>query len=118
MIKFLKNTIFNSYRYYINSLIRSSLFQRINTVSSIQTSLTEGEKKIYDRLKDKFPNATFIEVIDISGGCGGMYNLVVCSPDFKGLKSVKQHQLVNEALKEETSDLHGWRIHTSHETEP
>ena len=64
-------------------------------------------------LREKFPSATDIAVVDISGGCGSMYEVFVESPAFKGIRIVKQHQMVTEALKAEIKDMHGLRISTS-----
>ncbi|XP_067001608.1 bolA-like protein 3 [Anabrus simplex] len=71
------------------------------------------ENKLKDILKQSFPSANIIEVTDISGGCGAMFEIMVEAPEFKGLNTVKQHRLINEALKEEIKDMHGLRIHTS-----
>ncbi|XP_063238830.1 bolA-like protein 3 [Bacillus rossius redtenbacheri] len=74
---------------------------------------SNAEIKVRKILKQKFPTAKVIEVTDISGGCGAMFEIMVEAQEFKGLKTVKQHRLVNEALKEEIKDMHGLRIHTS-----
>jgi len=79
-----------------------------------QTSFdTEGEKKIHDILKEKFPLASALEVKDISGGCGSMYEIYITSLEFKGKRTVLQHRMVNEALAQEIQDMHGLRIFTS-----
>lgn len=57
--------------------------------------------------------AKSISVIDISGGCGAMYEIVVESSEFKGISRVKQHQLITDTLKNEIKDMHGLRIHTA-----
>lgn len=72
----------------------------------------QAEQKMISVLRDKFPKAKLIEVSDISGGCGAMFEICVIAPEFKGLNTVKQHRLINEALKEEIKDMHGIRIHT------
>ena len=72
-----------------------------------------SEMNLIDILKEKFPSATDIAVVDISGGCGSMYEVFVESPAFKGIRIVKQHQMVNEALKAEIKDMHGLRISTA-----
>jgi len=46
------------------------------------------------------------------GGCGSMYAVNITSPKFRGLSLVKQHQLVNEALKENIKEMHGIQIKT------
>ncbi|GLH11955.1 BolA-like protein 3 [Gryllus bimaculatus] len=74
---------------------------------------TNGERKIKDILSKRFPSAKCVEVQDISGGCGAMFEIMVESNEFKGLSIVKQHRLINEALKEEIKEMHGLRIHTS-----
>ena len=71
-----------------------------------------AEINLINTLKQNFPSATDIAVVDISGGCGSMYEVFVESPDFKGLRLVKQHQMVTEALKGEIRDMHGLRIST------
>ncbi|KAH3769232.1 hypothetical protein DPMN_170481 [Dreissena polymorpha] len=74
--------------------------------------MTEGEQKIFQVLKKKFPKHTEIQVADISGGCGAMFEVSIEAEEFRGLKTVKQHMLVNQALKEEIAQMHGMRINT------
>ncbi|KAM8972351.1 bolA-like protein 3 [Pelodytes ibericus] len=76
-------------------------------------SRTEGEGKIAEVLKAKFPQATNVRVTDISGGCGAMYEIHVESEEFKAKRTVQQHQMVNDALQEEIKVMHGLRIFTS-----
>ncbi|KAM9313278.1 bolA-like protein 3 [Gastrophryne carolinensis] len=76
-------------------------------------SKTEGEQRIMQVLRARFPQASNIRVVDISGGCGSMYEIHVESDDFKEKRTVKQHQMVNEALQEEIKAMHGLRIFTS-----
>ncbi|XP_064641111.1 bolA-like protein 3 [Lineus longissimus] len=75
--------------------------------------LTQGEQKLSQLLKTKFPMATAIQVQDISGGCGAMFEVLIESPEFEGKRTVMQHRMVNEALKEEIKDMHGIRITTN-----
>ncbi len=44
------------------------------------------------------------------GGCGSFYAIIIASDRFKGLSMVKQHQLVNEALKSEIKSIHGLQV--------
>lgn len=74
---------------------------------------TEASKKMVEILKARFPLAKEVEVVDISHGCGAMYEINVASVEFKGLSTVKQHRLINEVLKEQIKDMHGLRIQTS-----
>lgn len=46
------------------------------------------------------------------GGCGAMFEIHIKSADFRNLSMVKQHQMVNTALKEEVKQMHGLRIFT------
>ncbi|XP_073984930.1 bolA-like protein 3 [Rhodnius prolixus] len=72
-----------------------------------------AENKLKRILNINFPQAETIEVVDVSGGCGAMYDISIKSPEFKGLSIVKQHKLVTEVLKEEIKSMHGLRIQTS-----
>ncbi|XP_040019372.1 bolA-like protein 3 [Gasterosteus aculeatus] len=76
------------------------------------SSQTDGEARIAGVLKEKFPLATSLKVVDISGGCGAMYEIHIESNEFKGKRTIQQHQLVNQALKEEIQGMHGLRIFT------
>ncbi|XP_068597937.1 bolA-like protein 3 [Brachionichthys hirsutus] len=73
---------------------------------------TDGELRIATVLKEKFPLASSLKVVDISGGCGAMYEVHIESDEFKGKRTIQQHQLVNQALKEEIPGMHGLRIFT------
>ncbi|XP_048825363.1 bolA-like protein 3 isoform X2 [Brienomyrus brachyistius] len=76
------------------------------------SSQTEGEIRIAKILKEKFPQAASLKVLDISGGCGAMYEIHIESEEFKGKRTVQQHRLVNQALKDEIKTMHGLRIFT------
>lgn len=56
---------------------------------------------------------TSVAVKDVSGGCGSMFAITVVSPRFSGLPMVRQHKLVNEALKDEIPKWHGLQLQTS-----
>ncbi|XP_063982526.1 bolA-like protein 3 [Diachasmimorpha longicaudata] len=90
-----------------------SLLSRVWNGQSGALAGKKAEEKMTALLKSKFPKAEVIEVIDISGGCGAMFEISVIAPEFKGLNTVKQHRLINETLKDEIKDMHGIRIHTS-----
>uniref|UniRef100_A0A8C3FB92 BolA-like protein 3 n=1 Tax=Chrysemys picta bellii TaxID=8478 RepID=A0A8C3FB92_CHRPI len=76
-------------------------------------SQTDGEARVVQVLKEKFPRASAIKVVDISGGCGAMYEIHIESEEFKEKRTVQQHQMVNQALSEEIKAMHGLRIFTS-----
>ncbi|XP_072835016.1 bolA-like protein 3 [Pogona vitticeps] len=76
-------------------------------------SQTDGEVRVTQVLKEKFPQASAIKVVDVSGGCGAMYEIHIESEEFKEKRTVQQHQMVNQALSEEIKSMHGLRIFTS-----
>ncbi|KAG5672666.1 hypothetical protein PVAND_002777 [Polypedilum vanderplanki] len=92
-------------------LFRNSLKLRNNLKFSTENLLTE--EKLSEILKNHFKGE--IKVVDISGGCGSLFEVHIKSRDFKGLSLVKQHQMVNKALKEEVKQMHGIRIFTQTE---
>ncbi|XP_071812625.1 bolA-like protein 3 isoform X2 [Apostichopus japonicus] len=80
---------------------------------SANTNGAEGELKLTKILKERFPNAVTINVEDISGGCGAMFQVNIESSDFNGKRLVAQHRMVTEALAEEVKQMHGLRISTT-----
>ncbi|XP_031702550.1 bolA-like protein 3 [Anarrhichthys ocellatus] len=91
---------------------RSSKVAVCGHVQRWLSSQTDGETRIANVLKEKFPLAASLKVVDISGGCGAMYEIHIESNEFKGKRTIQQHQLVNQALKEEIQGMHGLRIFT------
>lgn len=79
--------------------------------SEVNAAMDEYERKIFDILKQEFQPAN-LEVRDVSGGCGSMFAILVESEKFKGVPMIKQHRLVNDALKEEISKWHGLQLRT------
>ncbi|NWX22269.1 BOLA3 protein, partial [Aegotheles bennettii] len=79
------------------------------------TAQTEGEARVARVLREKFPRASAIRVVDISGGCGAMYEIHVESEEFREKRTVQQHQMVNQVRGggEEIKSMHGLRIFTS-----
>jgi len=72
-----------------------------------------AEEGLIKVLVEAFPTATDIAVVDVSGGCGSMYEVYVEAPDFAKMRLVKQHQLVTRALSSQIKDMHGIRISTA-----
>ena len=72
-----------------------------------------AEEGLIKTLAEAFPAATDIAVVDVSGGCGSMYEVYVEAPDFAKMRLVKQHQLVTRALSSQIKDMHGIRISTA-----
>jgi stress-induced morphogen len=62
---------------------------------SCQLLATEGEMKITQLLKDKL-NPSYVDVKDISGGCGAMYQITIDADIFKDKRMIQQHKMVNE----------------------
>ncbi|XP_051884068.1 peroxisomal coenzyme A diphosphatase NUDT7 isoform X2 [Pristis pectinata] len=68
---------------------------------------TSGEVHIANVLKSKFPQASLVKVVDISGGCGAMYEVHVESVEFKGKRLVQQHQMINQVVREAQCGIPG-----------
>ena len=64
-------------------------------------------------LRDAFPDATELAVVDRTGG-GDHFHVSVTSPRFAGLPLVEQHKLVYAALAQPLTDgsIHELRIST------
>ena len=64
-------------------------------------------------LRDAFPDATDLRVVDRTGG-GDHFHVLVHAPRFAGLSLVDQHRLVYAALSEPLGDgtIHELRITT------
>ncbi|XP_061566490.1 bolA-like protein 3 [Cololabis saira] len=92
--------------------LRSNEVLHCAQVRRCLSTATDGEVRIANVLKEKFPSASALKVVDISGGCGAMYEIHIESHEFKGKRAVQQHQLVNQALKDEIQGMHGLRIFT------
>ncbi|KXN87966.1 hypothetical protein AN958_07976 [Leucoagaricus sp. SymC.cos] len=73
------------------------------------SDLSKGEREIYQKLSEKFA-PTSLRIQDISGGCGSFYAIIIASEAFRGLSTVKQHQLVNKAIKSEIESIHGLQV--------
>ncbi|XP_071785172.1 bolA-like protein 3 [Asterias amurensis] len=80
---------------------------------SDSTVLTQGEQKLKSILRDKFPKAVAVQVQDVSGGCGAMYEVTIESEEFDGKRTLQQHRMVTQALAEEVKQMHGLRIVTA-----
>ncbi|XP_067651034.1 bolA-like protein 3 [Haliotis asinina] len=74
--------------------------------------LTRGEKNLIDALRVKFPGATSVQVADISGGCGAMYQISIEASEFTGKSTLQQQRMVYKALSEEIKEMHGLQIKT------
>ncbi|VDD83538.1 unnamed protein product [Mesocestoides corti] len=88
------------------------LFTRNPFVLATFRRLFATQAEIKSKLESRFPKAEKIEVTDISGGCGAMYQIFVKSEDFAGMSVLAQHRSVNEALGPEIKSMHGLTILT------
>lgn len=70
-----------------------------------QPSITEESLKaaLAQRL-----NATHVEVVDESGGCGQAFIVTIVSPEFRGLRILARNRKVNTVMKEEIAAIHAW----------
>ncbi|KTB23784.1 Altered inheritance of mitochondria protein 1 [Nakaseomyces glabratus] len=95
------------------SVVNAYTIRRPALVLSLRaySSGTEEEKRIYEKLSKAF-NTTDLRVQDVSGGCGSMYAIDVTSDKFNTLTTIKQHQMVNEVLKEDIPKWHGLQLRT------
>ncbi|KAJ2726362.1 hypothetical protein GGI07_000677 [Coemansia sp. Benny D115] len=65
-----------------------------------------AESTIKNLVCNNIANVTHIEVEDVSGGCGSMFNLLIVSDEFKNLMRLKKHKMVHQALGDTMKDLH------------
>ncbi|KZF21869.1 bola-like protein [Xylona heveae TC161] len=64
-----------------------------------------------DTLKQKLAQeleATHVQVDDLSGGCGQMFDAVIVSPKFAGQRLLGRNRTVNGVLKAEIAAIHAW----------
>ncbi|KAJ9078743.1 hypothetical protein DSO57_1003603 [Entomophthora muscae] len=66
------------------------------TLNQLQESLRSGL------------NASHVEVVDTSGGCGQSFDVIVVSEAFEGINRLQRHRMVNEAAKDEIAKLHAF----------
>lgn len=52
--------------------------------------------------------ASFVQVEDMSGGCGQAFAVIIVSSKFEGKNKLMRHRQVNNALKEEIASIHAF----------
>lgn len=52
--------------------------------------------------------ATHVEVIDTSDGCGQSFESLIVSPLFESKTTLQRHRMVNDALKQEIAQIHAF----------
>ncbi|TMW58822.1 hypothetical protein Poli38472_006967 [Pythium oligandrum] len=85
--------------------------QGLSAMRRMLSTKSEAELAMQASLESQL-EATHVKVLDVSGGCGAMYDIEIVSPRFVGQSRVKQHRMVNEALKNEIKEMHGLTIRT------
>ncbi|KIH87888.1 bola-like protein [Sporothrix brasiliensis 5110] len=73
--------------------------------------LDDAESHIWDLLVAAFEPHE-LSVRDISGGCGSMYGIEICSERFRGANMLKQQRMVNGALGDLIKGWHGVQLKT------
>ncbi|KAI9697502.1 MAG: hypothetical protein M1820_007768 [Bogoriella megaspora] len=63
--------------------------------------------------------ASHVDIEDLSGGCGQMFEAHIVSDKFSKKTTLARHRLVNSTLKEEIATIHAWtpKCYTSEEWE-
>lgn len=122
LFRFSSNQVFSiakSSAYTFQPLIKSALnFSRISLKTNphrrpfFSTSIMSSnvsESSLLDKLKtDKTLQASHIDIVDTSGGCGQSFNAVIVSDAFAGKSLLQRHRLINELLKDEISQMHAF----------
>ncbi|CAK1367332.1 putative bolA-like protein [Cercospora beticola] len=52
--------------------------------------------------------AVHVDIADLSGGCGQMFEAIIVSPQFAKKTTLARHRLVNNTLKAEIAAIHAW----------
>ncbi|KAF2147331.1 uncharacterized protein K452DRAFT_240730 [Aplosporella prunicola CBS 121167] len=86
--------------------------------SRAQASSGVTPESLKSTLEQKL-GATHVEIVDMSGGCGQMFEAIIVSPEFAKKTTLARHRLVNAALKEQIAAIHAWtpKCHTPEEWE-
>ncbi|XP_062501802.1 bolA-like protein 3 [Corticium candelabrum] len=92
---------------FISFLLPNPVWRRL-----LASNVSDGEQRLRNILQDTFL-ATELEVQDVSGGCGSMYQISITSEKFRGKRLIQQHRMVTEALKDEIKNMHGLTLTTS-----
>ncbi|GMH35783.1 hypothetical protein BSKO_03651 [Bryopsis sp. KO-2023] len=66
---------------------------------------SQVQKALEERLE-----ASDVEVVDTSGGCGAAFEVYVVSQKFEGKKVLERHRMVKSALEEEMKVIHALSI--------
>ncbi|XP_013381728.1 bolA-like protein 2 [Lingula anatina] len=64
-----------------------------------------------DEIKEKLQKAleaSYLEVEDLSDGCGAKFQAIIVSKKFEGKPLLQRHRLVNSVLEEEMKSIHAF----------
>ncbi|KAK4981256.1 hypothetical protein LTR66_010138 [Elasticomyces elasticus] len=75
--------------------------------SETQTTTGITPQTLKGTLESKL-GATHVDIEDLSGGCGQMFEAVIVSPQFAKKTTLARHRLVNSTLKDEIAAIHAW----------
>ncbi|KAI8326328.1 bola-like protein [Martensiomyces pterosporus] len=64
-------------------------------------------EQVREKLISQLP-ASHVEVLDVSGGCGSMFQAIVVSDEFEGKSRLQRQRLVNAVLKDEMATIHAF----------
>ncbi|KAI4730399.1 hypothetical protein E4T49_01849 [Aureobasidium sp. EXF-10728] len=78
-------------------------------VEATQNQLSSGvtPESLKATLFEKL-DAQHVDIQDLSGGCGQMFEAIIVSPQFEKKTSLARHRLVNNTLKAEIAAIHAW----------
>lgn len=106
---FISNSIRSNlnYNYYKNGVF--SLYYNYNNFTRLKYTvrMTYTEEHIRNKLFKEL-DATHVDVVDESDGCGGKFSCVIVSEKFKGKPLLQRHRLVNSVLQEELKSIHAF----------
>ncbi|XP_052801327.1 bolA-like protein 2 [Mya arenaria] len=68
-------------------------------------------KELEEKLKNEI-QATHLEIVDTSDGCGAKFQALIVSPQFEGKPLIQRHRLVHSTLEEELKDIHAFSMKT------
>jgi stress-induced morphogen len=90
------------------SVKKSGLQRLIRSVTQTTVNkMSYSEEHIRNKLTKEL-EASHVEVVDESDGCGGKFSCVVVSEKFRGKPLIQRHRLVNSALQEELKTIHAF----------
>ncbi|KAK5577030.1 hypothetical protein RB653_001967 [Dictyostelium firmibasis] len=84
--------------------IQTTKVSQIRTFCSIPKNPKETE--ILNILQKEL-NPTFLNIFDMSGGCGSMFKIEITSPEFINISTLNRHRKVNDVLRRVIPTLHG-----------